>query len=134
MNLRQSILVRTDLNLPLGLMCAQVAHIHYELVRRNMDDKQRVILDGNPLSPSTFAEWNKDPFLFVHAVPNQEALLYFIELARGKNIKVTTWDDTIYLNLSPTQQRAFEGVLIGCALGPAGSDQIKAVIGDLPLL
>lgn len=30
MNLRQSLLIRSDLNLPVGLLAAQVAHIHFE--------------------------------------------------------------------------------------------------------
>jgi len=35
-NIVQRILIRTDLDLPMGLMAAQVAHLHMETIRRSL--------------------------------------------------------------------------------------------------
>ena len=126
-NLRQSILIRTDLNLPLGLMTAQVAHIHALPLIASLNSSDNNI---------DVEEWSNDPFVFVHKVPNLEVLHFFRDLAREHAEDLTTleWHDTITLSLSETQTRAFPSVMVGISLGPAHSDIIKSIIGDLPLL
>jgi hypothetical protein len=47
---------------------------------------------------------------------------------------VHPWEDTIYLDISPTQRKAFENVFVGFSIGPCDADVIKTIIGDLPLL
>ena len=122
-NLRQSILIRADLNLPTGLLAAQVAHLHMESLRSNL------ITEEN----KDMAAWLTSPYVFVHSVPNKEVLGYFEEKARNDLVPVYEWYDTINMDISPTFRKVFE-VLVGITLGPCDSDKIKKVIGDLPLL
>jgi len=79
-------------------------------------------------------EWIKEPYLFVHKVPNFEVLDYFHRECLKANIPVYLWSDTITINISPTQKKVFPFMKIGIVVGPSDSDQIKSVIGDLPLL
>lgn len=136
-NIRQTILLRTDLNLPKGLSEAQVAHISFQYVRKGLMNCYQTDNDGRktvmPVDDNLY-EWLHSPYMFVHGVPNAEILIKFINDAKSKNIFVTEWYDTIYLQVSPTQKIVVEECLIGVALGPTDSDKIKAVIGDLPLL
>ena len=125
-NLRQTILVRTDLGLPEGLLTAQVAHIHMESFRYKMSEGKNN-LTGDEL------EWLKDPYIFVHGVPNKEYLDFFMGQAKQYNVPRTEWRDTIYLNCG-SDTVPFADVVVGCALGPCDSDRIKLVIGELPLL
>jgi peptidyl-tRNA hydrolase len=125
-NLRQSILIRTDLALEPGLLSAQVAHLHAQfMIHMITNDRAHTQED---------LDWMKDPYIFVHKVPNLEVLRYFQDQAATAKIPQFEWTDTIYLNISPKQTRAFENVPVGISLGPVDSDKIKAVIGDLPLL
>lgn len=141
--LRNTVLIRADLKLPVGLLTAQVAHLAMERFRQRILQLEKEILSASKqkeimnqfLSEDEDAqEWLKAPYLFVHAVPNREVLAYFEQEARAKKIVVTPWFDTITLKLSKTQKRALEGVQVGSAFGPCESDKIKAVISDLPLL
>jgi peptidyl-tRNA hydrolase len=127
-NLRQSILVRTDLTLPVGLLAAQIAHLHFEPFRKGVTNGKLII--DNQIS----IEWMNAPYLFVHKVPNFEVLSHFCTIAKNTGVTVTDWSDTIYLNVSETQRIVLPNVVIGVTLGPDDSDNIKAVIGDLPLL
>ena len=131
-SVKQVILLRTDLNLPKGLSEAQVAHLHFEQMRKTILDntaRNQVIL--------TFSQdqmdWLKSPYIFVHGVPNIEVLEYFKKIAIEKNLLPTEWRDTIFIKASEKQTIALENVLIGFSL-LGESDKIKAVIGDLPLL
>lgn len=134
-NIRQSILFRTDLNLDIGLAMAQAAHLSMVLFRDAIL-KSDLVADENEslLFTKDEVEWLKNPYLFIHQVPNKEVLEYFIKQAHDAGIAVNRWYDTIYVNISSTQTKAFENVLVGITLGPCDSDRIKVVIGDLPLL
>lgn len=136
-NIRQSILIRTDLNLPVGLLAAQVAHIAFEPYRLDCtgDDKGQLfdVTATYRVGTSKF-EWMTSSYIFVHRVPNLESLMFFQDEATKAGLELHTWTDTIYIDISPTQKKAFKNVLVGLSLGPAESDDIKAVIGDLPLL
>lgn len=131
-NLRQTILIRKDLDFPVGLLAAQVAHLHMERFRGMLLEsiKESIKVQVDPDD----AGWIHDPYVFVHGVPNAEVLEYFIKEAKAANIPISEWRDTVYINISATQRRAFFPVKVGATLGPCDSDKIKAVIGDLPLL
>jgi len=132
-NLRQTILIRTDLTFPVGLLAAQCAHLHMERFRVAIREATKVP-KGRPEFTEDDLEWLKDPYVFIHGVPNAEVLDYFVKEA-GKNlVPISEWRDTVYINISETQRKAFFPVKIGAVLGPCGSDKIKSVIGDLPLL
>lgn len=124
-NIRQSILIRTDLNLPTGLMAAQVAHIHALPLLKSMTDGTRI---------TELLEWKDNPYIYVHQVPNLEVLTYFSDLFDGATkIQRLMWHDTVTVNISPTQTKAFK-LTVGMSIGPCDADLIKEVIGDLPLL
>ena len=132
-NIGQTIIIRTDIfNLPedMGLMAAQVAHIHFESMRQHILDTKRSKLD---LTPSENM-WIKEPYLFVKKVPNIEGLNHFKHLAWEAKLPVTNWVDTVYVRLSPTMKKAFPNTLVGISIGPADADAIRTVVGDLPLL
>ena len=125
-NLRQTILIRTDLHLSDGLLAAQCAHLHMERFREIMRDKIALTPDEK--------EWLKSPYVFIHGVPNLDVMQYFISEACKLQIPYYEWRDTIYIKISDTQRKAFFPVRVGVAFGPCDSDLIKQVIGDLPLL
>jgi len=133
-NLIQKILVRTDLGFSEGLMAAQVAHIH----ARPMTTTFFVTQPTGTTGPDDYVEnvktWLFNPYVFVHGVPNREVLNFFMEQCDRLNMKFDPWRDTIYVDVSPTQTKVFEDVLIGISIGPEESDKIKAIVGDLPLL
>ena len=132
MNLRQSILVRTDLGFGVGLMAAQCAHIHMEKFRNVMlnsfSNKEQI-----QLSPD-MKDWLKSPYVFIHGVPNKEVLDLFVEKAKQLGVDIAEWRDTVFINISDSQREAFGNVLVGISLGPCESDRVRQVIGDLPLL
>ncbi len=140
-NIRQSIIIRTDLNLPVGLLAAQVAHLSMEKLRYAITHLETFRKGAVSINfpawgqfGADFEEWLLDPYLFVHKVPNKEALDYFSKEFQRANIPVSSWVDTITLDISPTQKKAFVDVMVGISAGPCDSDKIKAIIGDLPLL
>ena len=132
-NIRQTILVRTDLNLPVGLLTAQVAHIHMELFRNKMLNH---VGGGKDVLTNEEIEWLKDPYIFVHGVPNKEFLEFYMKEANKFKVSCVEWRDTVYLKAGTGEAETvpFPDVLIGCSLGPADSDKIKVVTGNLPLL
>ncbi len=124
-NLRQTILIRTDLDLSPGLISAQVAHIHAESMRQ--------ILINKKSCSTEFVEWLKDPYIFVHGVGFVELLNNLLEKAKSKELPVSEWYDTITIKVGGNGQ-VFSNMLVGGSIGPADSDLIKSVIGNLPLL
>jgi len=152
-NLRQSILIRTDLNFSTGLLAAQVAHLHALPLMPLIDTQFKNSVSESvpemssglhlpPLPTSTIndlhieklLEWVNDPYLFVHKIPNLEVLEYFEKLLEVEILYHNVWQDTVYIDISETQTKAFSDVKIGLSIGPDDSDAIKAIIGDLPLL
>ena len=131
-NIRLSIVIRTDLNLPLGLLAAQVGHIAHIPFTEKMNDSGELKVKKDDLSK--IVEWNRNPYIFIHKVPNAEALKYFEEKAKQHKLTVGSWNDTIFIEMSPTQKQAFPNVPVGFYIGPEDSDKIRVVLGDLPLL
>lgn len=124
--LRQSIVCRTDLGFSIGLMAAQVAHIHMERIRKMIIGKESFDYD--------MMEWMKSPYIFCHGVPNLEALNYFYDKAVAEKLPVAIWHDTVYVQVSETQKIAMPNVFVGFSIGPVDSDKVKVILGDLPLL
>lgn len=129
-NIGQTIIIRTDLFNPedVGLISAQVAHIHMNSVRR------MILTDIAFKSDEQLIEWIKTPYIYVKKVSNIEALTHFKHLAEMSNLPVDIWSDTVYVRLSPTMKQAFPDVPVGISIGPDDSDKIRTVVGDLPLL
>lgn len=137
-NIRQTILVRTDLGFSVGLMAAQCSHIHMEQIRqailRNTVPVAGIIRDELFSLPTDTLEWIKSPYVFIHGVPNKEVLEYFIKRAKALGVEVSEWRDNVFIDISDSQRESFPDTFVGVSLGPTDSDKIKAVIGDLPLL
>lgn len=143
-NIGQTIIIRTDLfDLPqdMGLLAAQVAHIHFEMTRKilnkNYIAKEQFIgieLPNEVVETEAFIEWMNQPYLFVKRVPNAEGLRHFWKLAQEAKLPTAEWRDTVYVRFSSTMKQAFKDTLVGISIGPADSDRIRTVVGDLPLL
>jgi peptidyl-tRNA hydrolase len=125
--LRQSIVCRKDLGFSIGLMAAQVAHIHFERIRKMLIDKESFDFVN-------MTEWLKAPYVFCHGVPNLEALEHFYAKAMDEEIPVAKWHDTVYVQVSETQKIAMPNVFVGFSIGPVDSDKVRVILGDLPLL
>ena len=125
--LRQSIVCRKDLGFSIGLMAAQVAHIHFERIRK-------MIIDKESFDFPEMMEWMKSPYVFCHGVPNLEALNYFYDKAIAEELPVAPWHDTVYVQVSETQKIAMSNVFVGFSIGPCDSDKVRVILGDLPLL
>lgn len=123
-NIRHTVIIRKDLNLTPGLMAAQVAHINDEWLRSAINNE-----DGYELSLEQL-EWCKEPYLSVLSVDNPEELEEVIDMARANDLPIHIWTDIIP---SKNLNRNIPNVLIGCSIGPADFDKIKAVTGTLPL-
>jgi peptidyl-tRNA hydrolase len=131
-NINQTIIIRTDLFSmnDVGLISAQVAHIHGEIFRNYLKEDVKVTQEEN----ATFREWVMAPYILVKRVPNLEALDYYEKLAKDNGLVVQGWFDTVYVNLTPTLKKAFSNIKVGISIGPDDSDSIRTVVGDLPLL
>ena len=127
-NIGQTVIIRTDLfDLPqdMGLLAAQVAHIHAKIVMKAVFDKD--------IQTDDFASWTENPYLYVKKVPNVESLHHFLAKAELAKLPVDIWEDTVYVRMSPTIKEAFK-TIVGISIGPADADAIRTVVGDLPLL
>ena len=126
-NLIQAIIVREDLDLPRGLLTAQVAHIHMETIRQLTRDEKEI--------PPIIKDWLKSPYIHVHSVPNKEWYHLFLSKAQNSKELCSSWFDTLYLSIDGGKSRTpFQNVEVGFSIGPCDADKIKAIIGDLPFL
>ncbi len=148
-NVNQTIIIRTDLfdREDVGLISAQVGHIHFNLMRQiilrrssasdhiyELEMKLRIIGEDYSFDPEDMMNWLAEPYLLVKQVPNKEALVYFTQEAERARLPVSKWIDTVYIRFSKTQQKAFTETLVGISIGPSDADKIRTVVGDLPLL
>ena len=119
MNVRQSVVVRRDLQMTPGLLAAQVAHISAQFM-----------IKGDGIFNSTQKQWFDAPVLSVLAVNTPEELDVLTKLADDVGVKYHIWRDTI-----PSQIFAgrFLEVVVGISFGPDDDEKIKQVTGTLPL-
>jgi len=128
-NIGQTVVIRTDLfdlTKDMGLITAQVAHIHaqscFQLLRDGVKPNEGL------------SAWLEEPYLYVKRVDSYEAFEYIRNYALNESgISVNVWYDTVYVRITPTQQKAIKAP-VGLSLGPDDSDAIRRVVGDLPLL
>lgn len=123
-NTRQVVVVRKDLNMTPGRMAAQVAHMNDAWMRKAIASE-----DGYEYTIEQL-EWCKEPYLSVLAVDNPEELQVIMDSARHAGLSVHEWRDLIY---SENLKRPMPDVLVGCSIGPADFDRIKAITGTLKL-
>ena len=124
-NTRLTVVVRKDLQLPEGLLAAQVTHAAMEFIRDMIDAKNKM----HPLTEIQ-KEWIKTPYISVLAVNCSEDLSAIIELAAKEKLETNIWEDTIP---SPTFEGTSIKAVVAVAIGPDDFDKIKIVTSGLPL-
>lgn len=124
-NTRMAVIVRRDLQMPAGLLAAQVSHISMEFIRLKIDAKNRM----SELSKEELA-WVKEPYLSVLAVECFDDLESIIEHADREKLPYSIWSDTVP---SPTFPDRCIKTMVGCAIGPEDFDKIKVVTGGLEI-
>ena len=133
-NRRIVLVVRKDLDLPVGLAMAQAAHLGDEWLRKRICQCRRPIdelkVDLQELFTPDEFEWMVSPTLSVLAVNTPEELDFIHDLAKDTGLPVHKWVDTIY---SGVLERFINAVDIGIAIGPVEDDMVKPVTGKLPL-
>ena len=126
-NIRLTVVVRKDLNMPAGLLAAQVAHMSDAFMRTLIIENERETV----LVPtSQEAEWCRDPYLSVLAVDCYEDLLEIVDHIKRESLPYSKWHDTIP---SPTFEGKAINAFVGIAIGPADFDAIKIVTNGLQL-
>jgi PTH2 family peptidyl-tRNA hydrolase len=124
---KQVIVMRKDLNMRKGKMIAQGAHASLKVFtdrRRDVDEETFAIA----LTPA-MAAWLTGRFTKVCVSVTSEAELdAVVERARAANIPVALIVDSgkTEFHGQPTKTC--------CAVGPAWSDEVDAITGELPLL
>lgn len=125
-NIRHVVVVRKDLNMPVGLVAAQVAHISDNFMRNRL-----IVKEGDtPRFTKTEMEWISAPYLSVLAVNCAEDLQGIIQHAHSEGLQINEWHDTIP---SPTFPDKAIKVRVGISIGPDDFDKIKVVTGALSL-
>ena len=130
-NLRMAVVVRRDLQLTPGLLAAQVAHISALFVQKAMrrhhktnDDLILVELTGTQI------DWINEPYIVILACETPEELAVITKMAQDEKLPVHEWKDVIP---STVLEGRVLDCLVGIAIGPSDSDQLKKVTGMLPL-
>jgi peptidyl-tRNA hydrolase len=113
--------VRKDLQLPEGLLAAQVAHISDEWMRRR-------ILSGQPFTDAEKA-WMKEPYINILAVNTKEELDAIYSDANEAGLEPVPWRDLLP---SEALKRNIPNIFVGMSIGPADFDKLRAVTGNLP--
>lgn len=120
-NIWLNCIVRKDLNLPEGLLAAQVAHISDQWMRERITNRKEFTRDE--------VDWMKDPYINILAVSTYEELVYVYELAKKEGLQTVKWRD-----LLPSQalKKNLPDIFVGFTVGPDDFDKLKTVTGNLP--
>jgi peptidyl-tRNA hydrolase len=137
-NRRIVIVVRKDLELPVGLAMAQAAHLCDEWLRSRIISMIRVsesvdtgaIGQLHELFENDEIEWMKSPTVSVLAVNTLEELNFIESQTKQSGLPCHSWVDTIHSGLL---DRYMENIKVGIAIGPINDDIVKTITGKLPL-
>ena len=143
-NTRLTVVVRKDLQMPPGLLAAQVCHMADAFMRTKINQRFMVVSEkGMPETPlnsppdtKTCSDlfqpeelsWMQQPYLSVLAVNCYEDLLVIKEHAVREALPIQCWNDIVP---SPTLSDNSIKAFVGVAIGPADFDKIKIVTGSL---
>jgi peptidyl-tRNA hydrolase len=134
-NIRLTVVVRKDLQMPAGLLAAQVAHMSDAFMRKEIiegcmavDPKKPKM--GNVDFSAEEIEWCASPYLSVLGVECYEDLVELKAHAVREGLPINSWNDTIP---SPTNPDNAIKAFVGFAIGPADFDAIKIVTNGLDL-
>jgi peptidyl-tRNA hydrolase len=129
-NIRHTVIVRRDLQMPVGLLAAQVSHICDAFMRKIILSKsEQDGVNRSDANPNEMA-WCSDPYLSVLAANCYEDLCEIQKQAEREDLPVKTWHDLIP---SPTFPDRSIKAFVGLSIGPADFDLIKIVTGGLEL-
>jgi peptidyl-tRNA hydrolase len=120
-NLWLNCVVRKDLQLPDGLLAAQVAHISDQWMRDRILDEKEFTNDEKA--------WMKNPYINILSVDTYDELIYVLEDAESKGLKPSTWKDILP---SKSLKKDLPNILVGFSVGPTDFDVLKSVTGNLP--
>jgi peptidyl-tRNA hydrolase len=137
-NRRIVIVVRKDLELPVGLAMAQAAHLCDEWLRSRILSMIRVsesvdtgaIGQLHELFENDEIEWMKSPTVSVLAVNTLEELNLIEQQAIKNGLPCHSWMDTVHSGILDCYM---ENIKVGIAIGPVEDDKVKPVTGKLPL-
>jgi len=132
-NTRLTVVVRKDLQLPDGLLAAQVSHAANEFIRKaiisglqqSTNDDMNIV---NVLNQSQL-DWIQQPYMSVLAVNTYEELVHIERQAMEANLPMHQWFDVVPSKTLEMPMKCY----VGIAIGPADFDAIKLVTGKLPL-
>jgi len=131
-NIRHTVVIRKDLQMPAGLLAAQVAHMSDAFMRskilytlNEMNNAEEVFF---PNFSKEELDWLTNPYLSVLAVNSYEDLLEIKEHCDREQLPIHCWQDTIP---SPTFPDRSIKAFVGLSIGPADFDLIKIVTGAL---
>lgn len=138
-NTRLTVVVRKDLQMPVGLLAAQVAHMADAFMRdritnRNIEEQHDMTDKDVMTIPLLFKshelEWMETPYLSVLAVNCYEDLVEVYQDVQAEKLPCHKWEDVIP---SPTLEGKAIKAFIGIAIGPDDFDAIKIVTNGLEL-
>jgi len=127
-NTRLTVIVRKDLQMPAGLLAAQVCHMADAFLRKIIT--QNITKNIKQVTSQEQINWCKEPYLSVLGVNSYEDLIEIQEHACKEKLPQHEWQDVIP---SPTFPDKNIKAFIGIAVGPADFDAIKIVTGGLEL-
>lgn len=114
MELKQVIIIRNDLKMPKGKLAAQAAHASVEAVINS--------------DPKIVQQWTKTGMKkVVLKVETLDELKKYLVLAKNEGLKVGLINDAGRTFLAP-------GTTTALGIGPAESDKIDSVTGNLKML
>jgi peptidyl-tRNA hydrolase len=133
-NRRIVIVVRKDLELPIGLAMAQAAHLCDEWLRQRIlkmnADPSKTPVELHEVFEDQELEWMESPTVSVLAVNTLEELNFIESQTKQSGLPCHSWVDTIHSGLL---DRYMENIKVGIAIGPINDDIVKTITGKLPL-
>jgi len=137
-NTRLTVVVRKDLDMPVGLLAAQVAHMSDAFMRKRIIDscfgESGMPIDTTDSVSNIFENWEfdwmKTPYLSVLAVNCYEDLVEIYEHVLREELPCHKWEDTIP---SPTFEGKAIKAFVGISIGPEDFDAIKMITNGLSL-
>lgn len=132
MSSKQVIVVRTDLNMPVGKVAAQVAHASMSVILNRMitnDGRRTLPLEDSDPHSEHIADWLDGAFTkVVVGIGSEEELLHLYNQAIESGLPCSKIVDS--------GRTVFDGVatLTCCAFGPSSIEQIDLITKGLRLL
>jgi peptidyl-tRNA hydrolase len=120
-NLWLNCVVRKDLQLPEGLLAAQVAHISDQWIRDRIYDNKEFSNEEK--------DWMRNPYINILSVDTYEELLYVYEDSKAKGLNAVPWRDILP---SKSLKKSLPDIFVGFSVGPEDFDKLKSVTGNLP--